>query len=66
MVYLDAPGPDWRTTGAVAALAESEFRGGELPIVEMAGELLTYPQAMKRAKGVRNEKRPEVRELQVV
>jgi hypothetical protein len=45
----------WRTDGSVALLAASEDMNGTLPILDVGGELLDYPTAMKKLKAVRHQ-----------
>jgi hypothetical protein len=48
-VDFDSPGPDWRDTHLPAAMAHYQFTD-TLPVIEIKGEMMSYPEAMRRVK----------------
>lgn len=55
----------WRTDGSVDVLASSTFMEGAIPIIDIEGDLVDYPTAMRLLKRLRREK-VEERQVEAV
>jgi len=51
--HFTTPHEGWRTDGSVELLAASSSLDGTLPILNVEGDLLDYPSAMKRLKAIK-------------
>lgn len=52
----------WRTDGSVELLAASSSLDGAIPILNVEGDLLDYPSAMKKLKDIKRSQ-PVIEEL---